>query len=154
MWNSVYIYISVRVYKRVRNCVRERGPVRCYFTGSNCRRKHSKHRHRPRLVPTSIGARSSTDALFSQFYFIPVHHRECLIAIHVRPPALAPLRPIDREISTPERRLAPAGCSGEIEFEINCPSSLSDSGPIRGGIRFYGESLVGKTRLSIIAAGA
>lgn len=27
---------------RVRNCVRV-GPVRCYFTGSKCRRKHSKH---------------------------------------------------------------------------------------------------------------
>lgn len=47
------------------------GPVRCYFTGSNCRRKHGKHRQVSRVWLCRYGAHFSRT--FPKFYFIRVH---------------------------------------------------------------------------------
>lgn len=39
----VHARVRIPARERTKLCARV-GPVRCYFTGSNCRRKHSKHR--------------------------------------------------------------------------------------------------------------
>lgn len=75
---------TLRVRIRRWNCVRV-GPVRCYFTGSNCRHKHSKHSQAGRAAPGFDLNRYDTHSphtslgTFSLFYFISAHQQECLI---------------------------------------------------------------------------
>lgn len=127
-----------RVRTRRRNCVRV-GPVRCYFTSSNCRYKHSKHSQAGHALG-SILNRYGTHSPRTSRHLSPIlfylRTPARMSNRHVRP---SPPRPIGREISRPK---AAPGVSSKWTLDPfrTVPSER---------IRFYG-SLVG-TRLSIIA---
>lgn len=134
---------TLRVRIRRRNCVRV-GPVRCYFTGSNCRHKHSKH-SQAGCAPGSDLNRYGTHFprtsrhLFSILFYPRTPAR--MSNRHIRPLARSSLYhwPIGWEISRPK---AAPGVSSKWTLDLfwTVPSER---------IRFYG-SLIG-TRLSIIA---
>lgn len=143
--------IRVRVYlqKDGRNCVRV-GPVRCYFTGSNCRRKHSKHRQAaPGLQPDRYGTRFRAPHLFPILFYPRAPPR--MSNRHVRSLARSLARSsaaLRRHDRSARRYRGPGTAPGVLrgcEFEMNSRSSRTVPSE---GIRFYG-SLVG-TRPSII----
>ena len=77
--------LHVRVKKQ--NCMRV-GPVRCYFTSSNCRYKQQITRQVARLARSqSVHTLFVSLDTFFQFYFISVHQQECLIVTFACPPA-------------------------------------------------------------------
>lgn len=108
---------TLRVRIRRRNCVRV-GPVRCYFTGSNCRHKHSKH-SQAGCAPGSGLNRYGTHSprtsrhLFSILFYPRTPAR--MSNRHVRPPA----RPL-LSLSLTDRsgNIETEGCTWN-EFEMN-----------------------------------
>lgn len=134
---------TLHVRIRRRNCVRV-GPVRCYFTGSNCRHKHGKHSQAGRTLGFGLnryGTHSPrTSRYLSPILFYPrTPVRMSNRPLHLRSHSFLRHQPISREISRPK---AAPGVSSKWTFDPfrTVPSER---------IRFYG-SLVG-TRLSIIA---